>query len=76
MFKSIFLGIRDYCRDVYHDWLNRRALAIGSRVYDKGDCDGVPIWFVAIDWKEGSVWHYIRQRKIGNKVKKEKKCVK
>jgi 3'-phosphoadenosine 5'-phosphosulfate sulfotransferase (PAPS reductase)/FAD synthetase len=23
------------------------------------------------EWREGSVWHYIRQRKIGNKVKKE-----
>lgn len=67
----ILLGIKDYCKDCWHDWLLKRVLAYGGRVYDK--CYNLgsknkPYWGLACLWKEGTVWHYIKQRRIAKKI--------
>lgn len=62
--KSVCLGIKDYIRDCWHDfwyWFwdllynftNRRC--VKCYVWDQND---------GYYTKEGSVWHYIRQRKM------------
>ena len=71
--KEIILGIKDYLNDVKHD---KMCLYI-SKVFDQYVCDDVgdeDFEFVETPaWKEGSVWHYIRQRKIANiRLKKRK----
>lgn len=55
--KYILQGIKDYCKDCWHDWLMYRLI----KTYpDESIEEG---WL----WKEGSVLHYIRQRKIAHK---------
>lgn len=65
--KYILQGIKDYCKDCWHDFLFRHL----QKFYKK-----CPIYFISnqtgvrLDiefWKEGSVWHYIKQRKIAHK---------
>jgi hypothetical protein len=60
--KYIWLGIKDYCRDCWHDWLLTRLV----NTYDNEKIEEGWFWKVCrvFPWKEGSVWHYIRQRKI------------
>lgn len=54
--KYITLGIKDWCKDMWHDWLLIRLVStFANKNLEEG-------WL----WKEGSVWHYIRQRKIAN----------
>lgn len=67
--KYIWLGIKDYCKDCWHDWLKRRVAKIGSKVYDCGMCENEQIWFVSVDWKEGNLRHYISQRKVAERRK-------
>lgn len=71
--KYIILGIKDYCKDCWHDFLLRNL----QKYYE-----GRPIRFISIitgrllnafPWKEGNMWYYIQQRKISNRVKKDKK---
>lgn len=52
--KYIWLGIKDYCKDVWHDWLLTRFV----NTYDNGKIE--EDWI----WKEGNLWYYIRQRKL------------
>lgn len=70
--KDVLLGIKDYCKDCWHDfwymfwtkmwtWAERRTF----RCYDWQNNEGCYT-------KEGSVRHYIIQRKIGRKVKNER----
>lgn len=50
--KSVFLEIKDYTKDSFHDWFCRFVRAMGERVaYDK--------------WKEGGLKHYIYNREMG-----------
>ena len=68
--KYIWLGIKDYSKDVYHDWLVRQY----KRFYTKRE------WLdekvnKPIQWKEGSVWHYIRQRKMSYKTQDAREWV-
>lgn len=65
--KYIWLGIKDYCKDCWHDWLFRNL----RKFYKK-----MPITFynrktgMSLDigrWKEGSVWFYIKQRRIAKR---------
>ena len=74
--KYIIQGIKDYYKDVHHDRLCRTVNQIkGCCVFEfhfvatmaEHDCD--KCWRISQDWKEGSVWHYIRQRKIADKRK-------
>ena len=62
-------GIRDYIKDCWHDWLLNRLQDIYPNAtiyfYDHGyDAD-----FETRHWKEGSVWYYIRQRRIAKRMK-------
>lgn len=50
--RAIFLGIKDYVKDTFHDKICRLAFKI----------DPALNFYV---WKEGSVGQYIRNRKIG-----------
>ena len=70
--KDVLLGIKDYCKDCWHDfwfwvWLHLENF-VGHRLwrtYCWRNNDGCYT-------KEGSVRHYIIQRKIGRKVKNER----
>jgi len=67
--KYIWLGIKDYCKDCWHDfwywfwdalwtWTNKRC--VKCYVWKKNE---------GCYTKEGSVWHYIQQRKIAKQIK-------
>lgn len=61
--KDIYLGIKDYCNDCWHDFLFRhlqRYYRTQLRCLDKRAGMNVYLFF----WKEGSVFYYIKQRKI------------
>lgn len=57
--KYIWLGIKDYCKDCWHDWLLTRLV----NTYDNENIE--EDWI----WKEGSLWYYINQRKIAERSK-------
>lgn len=60
--KYIWLGIKDYCKDVWHDWLAHRLQNVqGERVYTYDADEDLIVW--VYPWKEGSMWNYIKQRK-------------
>ena len=68
----ILLGIKDYIKDWWHDWLSNRLHKVqGERIYTYDAEQDLTCW--VYPWKEGSLWHYIHQRKIANKIKKERK---
>lgn len=70
--NSILLGIKDYCKDCWHDFIRKEAVRYGWSIheavgyYKNGRVKvlGVPVW------KEGNLWHYIQQRKLTQKRKK------
>lgn len=70
--KYIWLGIKDYCKDCWHDWLLKHINRFPEcQVYVasyKGD-NTKEIHYVLWDrfWKEGSVWFYIKQRRIAKR---------
>lgn len=70
--KEVILGIKDYCKDCWHDWLLEHLF----RFYKNCVIFFIPDKTGARQdlsfWKEGSVWHYIRQRKIAKKRKESK----
>lgn len=49
--RDIFLGLRDYVKDTWHDVYHRQGF---------------------YEFKEGSLAHYIRQRRLARKNKKTK----
>lgn len=65
--KCLWFGIKDYCKDCWHDWvLTRLVNTYENEKIEEG-------WL----WKEGNLWHYIRQRKehfadASKKIKKRK----
>lgn len=65
--KHITQGISDYLHDCWHDFLvkhiSKHYAFIEARDHTMGD------WYPIHKWKEGSVWHYIKQRKIAKKEK-------
>lgn len=75
--KNILLGIFDYYIDVRHDIILKKALKMGWRVLCEGEISNQyktrKTWVPVYSRKEGSIWHYIQQRKIAEKYKKEKK---
>lgn len=68
--KYIWLGIKDYYKDVRHDCLVCKI----KKVYGSKDLmfynDYLETYEYIIDWKEGSLWHYIQQRKIAEQKDK------
>ena len=67
LIKDIYLGICDYLKDVRHDRILNKARKIGFKVYCKGYEGNTTSakfkWVEAIEWKEGSILHYIQQRR-------------
>lgn len=70
--KYIWLGIKDYCKDVWHDFWFRFWNSLWDfsrrrtfRCYDWGYNEGC---FT----KEGNLWFYIKNRHIAQKRKDEK----
>lgn len=62
--RYIILGINDYIRDCWHDWLINRVNAYGGKVMDKATySNNTRKWIEAFKWKEGNIFHYIKQRK-------------
>lgn len=60
-------GIRDYIKDRRHDRLyNAVAREYDQWIYIDDDIYAV---IPCGTWREGSVWHYIKQRKIAKGVK-------
>lgn len=53
---NLILGIKDYSKDCWHDWLYSKLRDVDS---------DAQAWL----WKEGDLKHYIRQRKISMKSK-------
>ena len=60
-------GIRDYIKDCRHDRLYNAV----TKEYDQWARIDDKVYAVVPGgtWKEGSVWHYIRQRKIAKRMK-------
>lgn len=56
MIKEIIKGFHDYRRDVIHDKEYKKAVLF-SQIINDGS------------WKEGSVWHYIKQRFLTKKYR-------
>lgn len=57
--KHIILGIKDYCKDCWHDY-------VLIKIWHRRDVKRYEDFGTYVTWKEGSVWHYIRQRKFAN----------
>lgn len=65
-YKYVLLGVKDYIKDCWHDWLRRRVMAYGCKVMDCIIENGSNKWWTeSYPWKEGNLWHYIYNRKIG-----------
>ena len=67
--KAIILGIKDYIKDCWHDWhLHCVEKSIGNQpVFFMSKAEDA--WVAKTDWKEGSVWHYIKQRRLAKRKK-------
>lgn len=74
--KYVFLGIKDYCKDCWHDFwywfwdrlatfFTRRSMRCYVWRYNEGCYT-----------KEGSVWRYIQQRKVAQLLKEIKRLKK
>lgn len=68
--KEIWLGTKDYIKDIWHDWLRRRVMAYGGKVMDCARNGGSKFWTESDSWKEGNLWHYIQQRRIAKQMRK------
>ena len=69
--KYIILGIKDYCKDTWHDWLLKHIKKYYYLIEAKDRL--LDDWYPIHEWKEGNVWHYIRQRKIAKSKQKRTK---
>lgn len=70
--KYIILGIKDYCKDCWHDWLLKRLYNYYKGKKQLSYFEPKLDMYVCVNpWKEGSVWHYIKQRKIAKGKKHE-----
>lgn len=66
--KYIMLGIKDYCKDCWHDWLSNRLHKVqGERIYTY-DAEEDQIYWL-FPWKKGSVWHYMQYHRLKQKIK-------
>lgn len=67
--KYILLGIKDYLLDAQHDKVLKRMYKYYTDIKVKDGLDNC--WYNIHNWKDGSVWHYIKQRKIAKGKKHE-----
>lgn len=61
--REVILGIKDYLNDCWHDYVLSPMWKHDERRSEGG------ITGKFVTWKEGSIWHYIRQRRIAKKAK-------
>lgn len=71
--KYIWLGIKDYCKDCWHDfwyWIWGKLEVFCTRRANRCYC-----WRYneGCFTKEGSVWHYIQQRRIAKRINNGRK---
>lgn len=71
--KYIFQGIKDYCKDYWHDWLRKQVMNYGGKVMDCITTNKNKQWIESDVWKEGSIWYYIKQRKASKHIFNSKK---
>lgn len=64
--KSTILGTKDYLKDTKHEHLCHKVAKLGCLVYEKTSDNK---WRQTSQWKEGSIWHYIIQRRLAGKNK-------
>lgn len=71
--KCVWLGIKDYIKDCWHDWLRRRVMAYGGKVMDcvRDIKDNNKWWTESDPWKEGNLRHYIQQRRLSKHARKK-----
>lgn len=62
---TIILGIKDYLKDTYHDWIELKWAKLHRTELSRN----VDHWW---KWKEGNLKHYINQRRIARKYGKKK----
>lgn len=74
--KEIFLGIKHYFEDCYHDRLMRKARKIGCVLAD--GCEGIdkttrkPFFYTeAHSWKEGNIFYYILEEFVLKSIRKK-----
>lgn len=65
---SVILGIKDYIKDCWNDYVEiprwKRRIKKKGIIMENA---------YMIPYKEGSVWHYIRQRRIAKRIINENK---
>ena len=66
--KHIWLGIKDYCKDCWHDWHLHCLEKIYGELPMFYMAEDEDAWVAVIDWKEGNLWHYVKQRQIAKRV--------
>lgn len=74
--KYIFLGIKDYLKDCWHDYLVAKLKKFGCAIYDyiPANTELVSGYLKpAKTWKKGNLWDYIRQRKAAKLLKQIKR---
>lgn len=71
---NIILGLKDYLLDIFHDWVYKKLIKSEKvhKLYYKKNNKMIAIYA----WKEGSLCHYIQQRKIAKKIRKINKSLK
>lgn len=67
MMSYILLGIKDYCKDCWHDFLFRNLQKCYKRCPIKFISNQTGVLLDMIFWKEGNLWHYIQQRRIAKR---------
>lgn len=75
--KYIWFGIKDYIKDKRHDHYVYKLFCIYRRPMYFTPAEDDEMLLPIREWREGSVWHYIRQRKeyfadASKKIKKRK----
>ena len=71
--RAIILGIKDYLKDLRQSRAVYNLYKFYRRpMYVDQDGDAIPI----VEWLEGSVWHYIHQRRFTRKVLNRKELEK
>ena len=70
----VIKGLYDYLKDCHHDRLVEDAMDLNCILYEKAkDVKGKEKLIPSFYWKEGNLWHYIKQRKIAKKAKNAKR---
>ena len=66
--KYIWLGIKDYCKDCWHDVCLFLVWKLHPRKNRRWQAGHYGYY-----WKEGNLWHYIKQYKVVQRVVNERK---